>query len=210
MFGCNLGAGELYAVLKQVQLRLLRVCEMHLSGGDPNPFTNLYAVAQVALQVVPRRGKFIHYCTDMTILGRVRLYRDDLATRPMAEQIVPSVLLLTTGLCRAIQVKAVGKLRAYRVIEQISVAGFDGTQSVHDCGKKLRGFDEGAPYGRFSGWCFASREFSSGSFHHESFTAARTASPKRDEYSVNPPQPEIRSSSALGSSVEISSDRTFD
>lgn len=38
----------------------------------------------------------------------------------------------------------------------------------------------------------------SGSIHHESFTASRTALRKRDEYSVNPPHPAMRSSSAPG------------
>jgi hypothetical protein len=58
-------------------------------------------------QVISRRELFLEDCTDMAILSGMRLYRDDLTTRIVPEQVIPPVLFLPSTPCRPIKIEAI-------------------------------------------------------------------------------------------------------
>src|SRR5690606_24887402 len=145
---------------------------------------------------------------DFVFFRRVRLERDDGATGSVAEQVIPSVLGLATLPHGFVELEAVAELIAHRLVDVLAMAVLDGPKPIfHMLVERGRGNERGAYRSaglrRPLGLLLAARH------HSLSFTAMRTASPKRELNPVSPPQPDSRSSGDSGSRAEISVERTL-
>lgn len=175
--------------------------ELDVPRGNPEPAFDGDAVPQMRPDVALRRGQLPDDRRDLVLLRRVRLDRDDLPARPMTKQVVPAILLLVSHPHALSRSRLSSKEVRMGGIEVVAMRVRNGAEPVTD-GLLQRGIVTQA--------ASQDRSLSLPTGHaSSSFTAVLTASPKRDEYSVSPPQPETPSSSEEGSRAEISFEWTF-
>ena len=123
------------------------------------------------LQLVARLSALLDDPADLILFGRVRLDRNDPHAGAMSEQIVPAVLAVPSRLQCLVEVEAIREAGPNALFETVVVLLRHRAEPVHHCDEQGRVVTQGSA--NRCAWL-------AGHQASLSFTAVRTASPKRE------------------------------
>lgn len=199
--------------LGKLSLRFAELQNVGCSRGYPYPLSDLGSGLQMTFQMLLGGFLLLDYHRHFTGVRAVWLQGYDRIRGCVTQQVVPAVVVGMRFPHRCIKVKTVGELAPKPSFDPVLINTRQAAESrLHQRQQKRATFQR-LPDRRTRSRCHSLSRFrchsTSSGASSDSLTASRTASEKCDEYVVNPPQPDTRSSSSNGSSVEMSCECTL-